>query len=122
MAPMNGFSDSEVDYLRASQSAQRHGHLAVVCDDEQRVLPVGFTYDEEQGTIEIGAPGALHVGVHLPPGEFADAALVVDDLASIDPWCPRGIEVRGPVETLKRPPRIRIWPERVRSWGLEQPV
>jgi pyridoxamine 5'-phosphate oxidase family protein len=47
------------------------------------------------------------------------AAIVVDDLASVEPWRPRGIEVRGRAEALKDPrPLIRIHPERIVSWGI----
>jgi pyridoxamine 5'-phosphate oxidase family protein len=45
---------------------------------------------------------------------------VIDDLASTDPWRPRGIEVRGRAETLDGArPLIRIHPERIVSWGIE---
>ena len=48
------------------------------------------------------------------------AAIVIDDLASTDPWRPRGIEVRGRAETLNGDrPLIRIHPERIVSWGIE---
>jgi pyridoxamine 5'-phosphate oxidase family protein len=43
---------------------------------------------------------------------------VIDDLASTDPWRPRGVEVRGRAEALDEPTIIRIHPERVVSWGL----
>jgi pyridoxamine 5'-phosphate oxidase family protein len=47
-------------------------------------------------------------------------AIVVDDLASTDPWRPRGIEVRGRGEAIGLPtPLIRVHPERIVSWGLE---
>jgi pyridoxamine 5'-phosphate oxidase family protein len=47
------------------------------------------------------------------------AALVVDDIASIDPWHVRGVEVRGEAEAVDGDrPLIRIRPLRVRSWGL----
>jgi pyridoxamine 5'-phosphate oxidase family protein len=50
------------------------------------------------------------------------AAIVVDDLASTDPWRPRGIEVRGRGEAIAMPtPLIRIHPERIVSWGLGAP-
>jgi pyridoxamine 5'-phosphate oxidase family protein len=42
-----------------------------------------------------------------------------DDLASVDPWRPRGIEIRGSAEVVDDPPRIRIRPRRVVSWGLD---
>jgi pyridoxamine 5'-phosphate oxidase family protein len=45
---------------------------------------------------------------------------VIDDLASTDPWHPRAVEVRGPAEAIPLPtPLIRIYPERIVSWGLE---
>ena len=47
------------------------------------------------------------------------AAIVIDDLQSIDPWRPRAIEVRGRGEAIALPtPLIRIHPERIVSWGL----
>jgi hypothetical protein len=48
------------------------------------------------------------------------ATIVIDDLASVEPWQPRGIKVRGRaiVEDDSGRPRIRIDPEVVSSWGL----
>ena len=47
------------------------------------------------------------------------AAIVIDDLASVDPWRPRGVEVRGRAEALTDPqPMIRIHPDRIVSWGI----
>ena len=47
-------------------------------------------------------------------------AIVIDDLKSVDPWRPRGVEVRGRAEAIAQPtPLIRIHPERIVSWGLE---
>jgi hypothetical protein len=57
-------------------------------------------------------------------------AFVVDDLASVNPWRPRGVEVRGVAEVLDRggsemgrgfdPEMFRITPRRVVSWGLHE--
>lgn len=50
-----------------------------------------------------------------------NAALVVDDLASVDPWTPRGVKVHGPavIETAGNgKPRIRLTPATVWSWGI----
>jgi pyridoxamine 5'-phosphate oxidase family protein len=45
------------------------------------------------------------------------AAIVIDDLASTDPWRPRGIEVRGRADAIEGPDAIiRIHPERIISW------
>jgi pyridoxamine 5'-phosphate oxidase family protein len=64
-----------------------------------------------------------------------DVALVIDDLAAVDPWTPRGIEIRGRAETYtdggeevgKRLGAafqfnrawIRIRPRRVLAWGID---
>lgn len=48
------------------------------------------------------------------------AAVVVDDLASVDPWSPRGIKARGSVrvEEDAEGQRFRITPEVIWSWGI----
>ena len=55
------------------------------------------------------------------------ASLVIDDIASYDPWKVRGVEIRGRAEALRdvEPPSayfsreiIRIHPTRVIDWGL----
>lgn len=55
-------------------------------------------------------------------------SLVVDDLSTDQGWQVRGIEIRGRAEAVKdvEPPMhgfsrevIRIFPERVLSWGFE---
>jgi pyridoxamine 5'-phosphate oxidase family protein len=46
--------------------------------------------------------------------------VVVDDLASTDPWMPRGVEVRGRAEAIDGDePAIRIHPERIVCSGIE---
>ncbi len=47
------------------------------------------------------------------------AAVVIDDLASINPFRPRAIEVRGHAEAIYEPRAlIRLNPERIVSWGI----
>jgi pyridoxamine 5'-phosphate oxidase family protein len=47
------------------------------------------------------------------------AAVVIDDLASVNPFRPRAIEIRGRAEAISTPEAlIRIHPERIVSWGL----
>ncbi len=48
------------------------------------------------------------------------ATIVVDDLASVDPWAPRGVKVRGAaaIEEARGGLRIRITPEVIWSWHL----
>jgi len=52
------------------------------------------------------------------------ATVVVDDLASTDPWSPRGIKVRGAarIEGDAAGQRFRITPEVIWSWGVNEPV
>ncbi len=51
------------------------------------------------------------------------AVVVIDDLASTDPWSPRGIKVRGParIEDDGAGQRFRITPEVIWSWGINDP-
>ncbi len=49
--------------------------------------------------------------------------IVVDDLATVDPWTPRGIKVRGAVtiEDHDGGQRFKITPEVIWSWGINDP-
>ena len=123
---MSAFTDAEIAYL----SGQRLGRLATVGPNgEPHVVPVGFRYNPEHDTIDIGGHDfAKHK-------KFADVranpkvAFVVDDLASVSPWRPRGIEIRGHAEVLMSggetfgrgydPEIFRIRPRRIVSWGIE---
>ena len=49
------------------------------------------------------------------------AAFVVDDLATTDPWAPRGVKLRGAASADTDPDGrhvIRLTPETVWSWGI----
>ena len=48
------------------------------------------------------------------------ATVVIDDLASMDPWSPRGIKVRGSARIESGPDgeRFRISPEVIWSWNI----
>jgi len=48
------------------------------------------------------------------------ATLVIDDLATIDPWSPRGIKITGTatIEEIDGAPRFRITPEVIISWAV----
>jgi len=50
------------------------------------------------------------------------ATVVIDDLASVDPWAPRGVKVRGSVriEDDADGQRFRITPEVIWSWGINE--
>ncbi len=115
---MDGFTERELQYLR-SEGEKRRGRLIVGREGEvYRLLPVRISYNDSEAAIEIAPPEALHVGVSLPFDGAAQVELVVEDLASIEPWAPRGVEIVGTAMALKDPPLIRIRPETIRSWGL----
>lgn len=48
---------------------------------------------------------------------------MVDDLASVQPWRVRCIEIRGVAEALTTPngPLIRLYPKRIISFGIDEP-
>ena len=50
------------------------------------------------------------------------AAVVIDDLASVDPWTPRGVKARGSVQVEEDADgqRFRITPEVIWSWGINE--
>jgi pyridoxamine 5'-phosphate oxidase family protein len=115
---MAAFDASELAYLNGGH--RRLGRLATVGKDgTPHVVPVGFRYNAEHGTIDIGGRDFARSKKYRDVQRTGRAALVVDDLASVDPWRPRGIEVRGRAEALGgERPLIRIRPDRVVSWGL----
>jgi pyridoxamine 5'-phosphate oxidase family protein len=116
MAEGRAFTDAELGYL----SERRLGRLATVgSDGTPHVAPVGWSYTREHDAIEVGGREFARSKKYRDVARSGRAAIVIDDLASVDPWRPRGIEVRGSAEALDDPPRIRIHPERVVSWGLE---
>jgi pyridoxamine 5'-phosphate oxidase family protein len=114
---VSAFSDAELDYLTADR---RLGRLATVGrDGTPHVVPVGLSYNPEHDSIEVGGRDFERSKKYRDVERSGRAAIVVDDLASVDPWRPRGVEVRGRAEALTTPrPMIRIHPDRVVSWGI----
>jgi pyridoxamine 5'-phosphate oxidase family protein len=109
------FADPERRYL----SERRLGRIATVGrDGTPHVAPVGWSYDPEQDVIEIGGRNFARSKKYRDAKRSGRAAIVIDDLASVDPWRPRGIEIRGRAEVVDDPPRIHIRPQRIVSWGL----
>ncbi|GLY70134.1 PPOX class F420-dependent oxidoreductase [Amycolatopsis taiwanensis] len=119
------FTEAELDYL----AAQPIGRLATISPDGQvQNNPTNFFVDD--GTITIGghALGSSKKFRNVQRG--STVAFVVDDVATVDPWVPRGIEIRGTAVALTdhEPPLpyfsreiIRITPVKIVSWGLDGP-
>ena len=112
------FTEDELSYLLGERRLAR---LATVgADGTPHVAPVGWSYNAELGVIEIGGHDFERSKKYRDVTATGRAAVVIDDIASVNPWHVRGVEVRGRAETVTEPrPVIRIYPERVISWGLE---
>lgn len=123
---MSVFTETELDYLGSVEfpggtGARRLGRIATVGKDgTPHVVPVGFRYDAEHDSIDVRGYDLERSKKFRDVARSGRASIVVDDLASTDPWRPRGIEVRGRAEALDGDrPVIRIHPERIVPWGLE---
>jgi pyridoxamine 5'-phosphate oxidase family protein len=117
---MSAFTDRELEYL-AERRPERLGRIATVGrDGTPHVVPVGWRFNADLDTIDVGGMNLARTKKFRDVRRTGRASIVIDDLASVDPWQPRGIEVRGRAEALDEDrPGIRIQPERVISWGLE---
>jgi pyridoxamine 5'-phosphate oxidase family protein len=115
---MSVFTEAELRYLAGGQQL---GRIATVgADGTPHVVPVAFIYNAARDTIDVGGSDLERTKKFRDVERTGRAAIVMDDLASTDPWRPRGIEVRGRGEAIALPtPLIRIHPERIVTWGLE---
>ncbi|OHV43446.1 PPOX class F420-dependent oxidoreductase [Pseudofrankia sp. BMG5.36] len=121
------FSDSELGYL----ASQRLGRLATVAPDgSPQNSPVSFQVRPD-GTVEIYGYDLGASRKFRNVAATGVVSLVVDDIASVDPWRVRGVEIRGTADAITdiEPPQpwlsrevIRIHPRRVLSWGLDPGV
>ena len=127
---MSRFTEKEIEYLRD----QRLGRVATSgADGAPHVTPVGFRLNTEEETIEIGGHGLSKSKKWRDLQANPKVAFVVDDLESVKPWTPRGIEIRGRAELHHQGGEERfgggwdqVWfavvPERIISWGIEAPA
>ncbi len=115
---VSAFSEDELSYL---SGGRRLARIATVgADGTPHVVPVGWSLNAELDAIEIGGHDFAQTKKFRDVQRRGRAAIVIDDLASTDPWRPRGIEIRGRAEALETPRAlIRIHPERIVSWGID---
>ena len=109
------FTDGELEFLRS----QRLARLATASIAGQAdVSAVGFAVSGD--TIVSGGIDLTKTIRYRHLRENPQAAIVIDDLVSVDPWRPRGVKVRGPatIEDDGGRMRIRIRPHVVWSWGI----
>jgi pyridoxamine 5'-phosphate oxidase family protein len=124
---MSAFNAVELAYLQS----QKLGRLATAgADSQPHVVPVTFRYNPVEDSIDIGGHGGFAKRKkYRDVTQNPRVAFVIDDLASVDPWAPRGLEIRGIAEVLSEGGKtlgpgfdqemFRIRPKRIISWGLE---
>lgn len=112
---MDVFTPAELEFL----AGQRLARIATAsAAGEPDVAAVGFSVDG--GTIVTGGFDITKTVRYRNLLANPRASIVIDDLASVDPWSPRGVKVRGAAALEEGPGglRIRITPETVWSWSL----
>jgi pyridoxamine 5'-phosphate oxidase family protein len=122
------FKPHEIEYLRGADL----GRLATIQGDgTPQNSPVGFTYNEELGTIDIAGYQMSKSQKYRNLAHNDRVAFVVDDIASRDSWRVRCLEIRGTAEQSETAPEpgaagehldtaiIRITPRRIISFGID---
>jgi len=114
---MAAFTDPELAYL-GSQPLMRFASASPKGLPD--VATVGFSVDGDD-IVTSGfdiAKTVRYRNIQTNPR----ATVVIDDLASVDPWAPRGVKVRGSVriEDDADGQRFRITPEVIWSWGINE--
>ena len=108
-------------------------HLATLStlrpDGSPHVVPVGFRLGREENAIEVGGHAIRGSKKWRDLEADARVAVVIDDLEQVNPWTPRGLEIRGRAELREEGGEsfgagwdaawIRIVPQRIVSWGIE---
>jgi pyridoxamine 5'-phosphate oxidase family protein len=121
------FTNEEIAYL----AAQPIGRLATAQPDGTlQANPVSFYYNPVTRTIDIGGHNMAASQKFRNVQNGSRVALVVDDIASVQPWRVRCLEIRGHAEAINEPTDsaaripgaiIRLHPKRIISWGIDPP-
>ena len=121
---MSVFTANELDYLRQ----QRLGRLATVdANGDPHVVPVGFRYNPETDTIDVGGHNVTQTKKWHRARQHPRVAFVVDDV--LPPWQARAIEIHAQAELLEHggeqfpsgfaPQIMRLHPLKIIAWGIE---
>lgn len=115
---MAAFTDAERGYLQG-QPLMRFASAS--SSGRPDVAPVVFEVDGDD--IVTGGFDITTTVRYRNVQENPRATVVVDDLASVNPWAPRGIKVIGTcqIEQSGSSERFRILPEVIISWGINDP-
>ena len=109
------FTEDEVSFICQSRLAR----VATAAKDGQpHVVPVVYEFD---GTAFYFTGWNLEKSLKFRNLlENEKVALVIDDVLSVSPWRPRGLEVRGVAEIGREGGRayVKVVPSVKRSWGF----
>ena len=117
---------AQISYL----ASQLLGRLATVgADHKPHVVPTSYRYNADLGTVDVGGHHVASTKKYRDVQANGWAAIVVDDLVSIDPWTPRMLEIRGRAEAIPTGGAhlgrgfgesfIRIYPVKINSFGID---
>lgn len=121
------FTQSEIAYL----DSQILARIATVdAGGAPRVVPTGFRYNPDTGTIDLGGLDLAQTRRFQDVRSNPRVAIVIDDLASTNPWRARSVRVRGTADVFEgggssiRPGLgeawMRIRPTAISSSGLDE--
>jgi pyridoxamine 5'-phosphate oxidase family protein len=122
---MSAFTNKEIEYL----GEQRLGRLATVDGKgHPHVVPVGFRYNSEADTIDIGGHDIAQTKKWRDADKHPRVAFIVDDV--LPPWQPRSIEILADAALLESggeefgrgldPQIIRLQPVKIIAWGIDE--
>lgn len=121
----SAFTAAELAYLH--EETRRLGRIATADQTAHpQVTPVGmWRHNPDTDTIDVTGRQFASTKKFRNVIDNPWAAIVIDDIASVDPWRPRAVIVEGPAEAVTDPDQpgeghIRITPDRVIAWGIEQ--
>src|SRR5438067_12775368 len=125
------FSEKEIEYLKSQRLARIATAATESLSEEYMqpdVVPVGFDFDGDY--FYVGGMSILKSTKYKNVLKNNKAALVIDDLKTVDPWDPRGIRIYGTADIVTRKggymegssTYIRIKPTKKWSWGVDEPV
>jgi pyridoxamine 5'-phosphate oxidase family protein len=120
---MSRFTAEEIAYLQS----QRLGRMATVsAKGDLHVVPVGFRYNPEHETIDIGGHNFASSKKYRDALGHGRIAFVVDDV--LPPWKARFLEVRGTVQAVSEGGKainegfasdmLRLTPTYITSFGV----
>ena len=112
---MSAFTVAELEYL-ATQPLMRFASASI--NGRPDVAPVVFEIDGDD--VLTAGFDVTHTVRYRNIQMNPRVSVVVDDLASVNPWSPRGIKIIGTaiIEELNGSPRFRISPEVIISWAI----